>query len=101
MNLTSSAPGAFAGNSLIASFDAVEIDNCPVCDPIRKLTEQFIARKYHIVQQRVDDPHFRQVYLRLSGPKASDLPAMPGTVQVQNKYICDCHWSTLEFMEEK
>lgn len=73
------------------------IDNCPVCDPVRRVTEQFLARKFHIVQQQVSDPHFKQVYLYLSGPKTADLPTMQGTVQVDNKYICDCHWSTVEY----
>ena len=79
----------------------MEVDSCPVCDPVQRVVEHLLARRFHIVDQRISDPHFKQVYIYLRGLPCDDLPAAPDMVRVENKYICDCHWSTVEFDVER
>lgn len=58
------------------------------------------SQNFKIVEQKVDDYHFRKLYIRMVGNTAQLIAKdFKGLNRESNKYICQCHWSTLEYVE--
>lgn len=77
------------------------IDNCPVCDPIQSLVEYMLSNGYQIVEKRVDDYHFRQVFIKLMGSSEIPLIKFRNLTAKNQRYFCSCHWSTVETIERE
>jgi hypothetical protein len=75
-----------------------KIENCEVCLPIDTIISDLTSMGYVIVEQKVDDYHFHQVYYKLRGnyPVTKTYPEI--TIK-NHKYICKCHWSTIEIVQ--
>jgi hypothetical protein len=72
-------------------------DDCPACEPVNRLIGTLLENGFEIIEQRLDDYHFHQLYFKLQG-RCILLEILPseGFSRQGNKYICDCHWSTIE-----
>lgn len=75
------------------------VDDCPACEPVNRLIGTLLENGFEISEQRLDDYHFHQLYFKLqgSGILLEILPS-DGFSREGNKYICDCHWSTIEII---
>lgn len=75
------------------------IDNCPACEPINKLIAQIENQGFPIVESRLEDYHFHQLYFRVNAKieEIKEIDISEFTLK-DNFLICDCHWSRVEFI---
>lgn len=73
------------------------INNCPACEPINQFINKLIENKFELITERIEDYHFHQLYFHLEGD-LSKLKNIPNTGMkiIDGKFICECHWSTVE-----
>ena len=72
------------------------VDECPVCEPIKKTLDFLIDNNFEIIQEKVSDYHFHELYFRLKG-KDIDIPVIENITQhSESKLTCECHWSSIE-----
>lgn len=80
--------------------EKIIINNCPACTPVNIIIEDLLKKGFKISEQRIEDYHFHQLYFKLSGPVISTKEFNPKAFKkVENKFICECHWSTIELIE--
>lgn len=77
------------------------IDNCPACEPINRLIKDIENKGFKILESKLEDYHFRQLYIKVEG-ELSELKNfdLRGFSVSGNFLICDCHWSRIEFVKE-
>jgi hypothetical protein len=75
------------------------VDDCPACEPINRLIRDLKKHKFRLVEQRLEDYHFHQLYFKLKGDIALIAGiSFNGFTKNEHKFICDCHWSTVEII---
>jgi hypothetical protein len=76
------------------------IDNCPACPPVNRLVENLLFKGFKIAEQKLSDFHFQELYFKLKGPLSSlqDIDSSGFNIE-GTKFICQCHWSTIEVEE--
>lgn len=75
------------------------VDDCPACEPINRLIHDLKEQKFKLTEQRLEDYHFHQLYFKLKGDIALiEKISLEGFSKIDHKFICDCHWSTVEIM---
>mgnify|MGYP003609432031 CR=1 FL=1 len=77
----------------------MKIDKVTVCDPIKNWIELLKKFDFKIVEEKVKDFHFHEVYFKMKGETVDEITNL--TVEGINKvtpnlYTCNCHWSTVE-----
>jgi hypothetical protein len=76
------------------------VDDCPACEPVNRLIHDLKKRKFKLIEQRLEDYHFHQLYFKLKGSIALiEGISLDGFSKIEHKFICDCHWSTVEIVE--
>lgn len=75
------------------------INNCPACQPINKLMDQLIFKGFVLLESRLEDYHFHQLYFKVKGNLnyIENIEIASFTFK-DNFLICDCHWSTIELI---
>lgn len=77
------------------------VDNIKACDPIENTLIQLNKLGFRIVEQRLWDYHFAQLEFRLKGDlKNVQNVSFEGITRVGNFLKCDCHWSTIELLND-
>lgn len=78
------------------------LDNCPACTPINELIHGLEKNGFKVIESRLEDYHFHQLYLRVNTTieNAKKLN-IEGLTEKDNFLICDCHWSRIEFETER
>ncbi|PWK28362.1 hypothetical protein LV89_01146 [Arcicella aurantiaca] len=75
----------------------IVVDDCRACEPVTRLVNQLLEKGFVIVEKRIEDYHFHQLYLKLQGNLTLvDSYSVDGFARVENTFICNCHWSSLE-----
>lgn len=75
------------------------VDDCPACEPINRLIHNLKKHEFRLIEQRLEDYHFHQLYFKLTGNIALiEEISFEGFSKINQKFICDCHWSTIEIM---
>jgi hypothetical protein len=72
------------------------IKNCPVCSPINDFLQNLLLLDFKVIEERIEDHHFHQVYIKVKGNKSQIDYDHTNLKKVDNKYICNCHWSVVE-----
>ena len=74
------------------------VANKEICSPIEKILTELEQRNFNVIEQILADYHFSEFYFRLVGRNIEfpDNIIVEGVSKEDNKYICDCHWSTVE-----
>ena len=74
-----------------------DVDECPVCEPIKKALGFLVNNNFEIIEQKVSDYHFHELYFKLKGEEI-DVPVIENITQhSDSKLTCKCHWSSIEF----
>jgi hypothetical protein len=76
------------------------IDEINVCDAVERLLNILERLGFLVEEQYVSDYHFFELYFKVSGN--TDLikdMSFEGFSRIENKLICNCHWSTVEIIE--
>ena len=80
--------------------EKIVINHCITCEPIMELLKFFVEnKKFSLLEKYCKDPHFNEMYFKLLGKKddLSDIPLIKNITQYSpTKYICECHWSTVD-----
>ena len=78
----------------------IVVDDCPACEPVNRLICTLLENGFEIIEQRLDDYHFHQLYFKLYGSGILlEIVDSEGFLREGNKYICNCHWSTVEMVD--
>ncbi|MEA5460199.1 hypothetical protein VB796_14170 [Arcicella sp. LKC2W] len=78
------------------------VDDCQACEPVNRLVNELLEKGFVIIEQRMEDYHFHQLYIKLQGNiDLLNLCRIDGFSSVENKFICECHWSTIEFITSR
>lgn len=73
------------------------VDDCPACEPVNRLIHDLKKHKFKVIEQCLEDYHFHQLHFKVVGNLASlDKISSEGFSKIDHKYVCDCHWSTVE-----
>jgi len=77
----------------------IVVNNCPACEPINGFVNKLLENEFELITERIEDYHFHQLYFKLKGDlKKLEKISLDGFKIVENKYICECHWSTVELV---
>ncbi len=77
------------------------VDNCKACDPINKLIEDLVQNGFEILDSKLEDYHFHQLYFKIKGNiHEIEKISKNNFSQINNFLICDCHWSRIEFIDK-
>lgn len=78
------------------------IDNCPACDPINSIIEKILEAGYEILESKLEDYHFHQLYFKVNAKIdiLSEIDISGFTIK-DNFLVCDCHWSRIEFSQNE
>jgi hypothetical protein len=76
-------------------------DNIEICQPMVELVELLSNQGFVIFEKRLQDFHFHEIYIQMSGGGSVDIEIeIQGVKKIKrNRFVCDCHWSTLETVE--
>ena len=76
------------------------VDNCPVCNPIENLLNELREEKCVVVQEKVSDYHFYELYFKVKCPGKMDLNLTIENIRKVSDHIytCECHWSIVEMI---
>lgn len=78
------------------------VDNCPTCEPLFKLIKILRENNFQIIEQKVNDYHFHELYFKFKGDigKLSKINFDLNGIERHNdnKFIYTCHWSTVEIV---
>jgi len=79
------------------------VDNCPVCKPISELIVYLQENGFEIIEQKIEDFHFHQLYFKLFGRKdILDISQIKNIKQYSpTRFICKCHWSIVDIIIKK
>jgi hypothetical protein len=74
------------------------IEGSPVCDPIDKLLTQLDLMGVNYFNAILEDYHFKQLHFKFKQDiKIVENFDLSEFIIKENKLICKCHWSVLEF----
>lgn len=80
--------------------DDIIVDDCRACEPVTRLVNELLEKGFVIIEQRMEDYHFHQLYIKLQGNLSLvDSYSVDGFSRVETKFICNCHWSVIETVE--
>ncbi|MBL7810899.1 MAG: hypothetical protein JNL57_01630 [Bacteroidetes bacterium] len=69
-----------------------------VCGPIRDLLIWLVKHDKISLDQKIQDYHFHEWYFLIDSKMESIPENLMADVKIdQNKVICNCHWSVIEF----
>ena len=75
-----------------------EVDGCPVCEPIKNALDFLLNNDFLIIEEKVSDYHFHELYFKLKG-RVIDIPSIENITQhSESKLTCECHWSAIELI---
>ena len=81
--------------------EPIFINNCPACEPVNRLISILLENGFEIIEQYLDDYHFHQLYFKVKGNiNLLEIISINGFSKEENKFVCDCHWSTIEIVED-
>jgi len=72
------------------------------CQPIERLINLLEENGFRIIEKKVSDYHFHELYIRVAG-KTDIIPKnieIEGISKRDNLFFCSCHWSTVEIDSE-
>lgn len=74
------------------------VDNCRACGPITQVIDALEEQGYKIKNQRLRDYHFNELHFLMAKPGATGMPLIKvdNIREVDNMFICNCHWSMVE-----
>jgi hypothetical protein len=76
-----------------------KIDNCPVCEPISLLLESLEAKGLKIIESKLVDYHFHEMYFKVSNIGNVQVPKIEKIKKhSSSEYVCECHLSTVELV---
>jgi hypothetical protein len=77
------------------------VNDCPACKPISGLLDLLLEAGFQIVEEKLSDYHFRELYFKLKGDleKAENIRIEGIEKFEKNKYNCSCHWSVVEIVQ--
>ena len=81
----------------------MQIENIKVCDPITVLIRYLENIGLKIVESKISDYHFHEVYIKMSGKKTNDIDTISiNNIQRYSEriFVCSCHWSMVELVYE-
>ena len=80
----------------------MEINNVIVCNPIETLINLFSENGFKVIEKELSDYHFHEMYIKMAGNIEQRLPniEIEGITRHSKKYICTCHWSTVELVNK-
>lgn len=74
------------------------IEGCPACDPIDKLLTHLNLLAVYYFEAKLEDYHFHQLHFKYKqGITIVENFDVSDFIIKENKLICKCHWSVLEF----
>ncbi|TND10694.1 MAG: hypothetical protein FD123_336 [Bacteroidetes bacterium] len=80
-----------------------EIDKVPLCKPIKEFLEMAEENGYKIVEQKLRDYHFHELYFKIK-PESIHSEKLKEIEGIQmhetGQFFCNCHWSTVEIIEK-
>ena len=84
----------------------MEINGIKTCEPIECLVGYLKEHDFLITEQRIEDSHFNELYIKMIGYYFQELDnikrkGIEKTVKINNAYICDCHWSIVQLELKK
>jgi hypothetical protein len=77
----------------------MQINNIQVCEPIEKLIDFFVSKGFIIMEEKISDFHFHELFIKITGKYISDIEniKIEGITKIDNNtFLCSCHWSTIE-----
>ena len=81
--------------------EQIFVNDCPACEPVNRLMGTLLENDFQIIEQYLDDYHFHQLYFKIKGNiNLLEIISIDGFSREGNKFICDCHWSTVEIVED-
>jgi hypothetical protein len=73
------------------------VDDCPACEPVNRLISILLENGFEIIEQRLEDYHFHQLYFKMKGNlDFLKRKSFEGFTKKKHSYFCDCHWTTVE-----
>lgn len=81
----------------------MQIDKIKVCEPITSLVDYLTKHGYEIVEKKVSDYHFHEVYIKMKSNnlKQIDDAFIEKIDKIDNTtYFCSCHWSIIEIVND-
>ena len=81
----------------------MQIENIKVCNPIKTLIQYLENKGFRIVEFKITDYHFHEVYIKMSGKKTNDIDTISiNNIQRYSEriFVCSCHWSMVELVYE-
>ncbi len=73
------------------------VDDCPACEPVNRLIAMLLENGFEVIEQRLDDYHFHQLYFKLQGNLVFlKRKSFEGFTKKKHIYFCDCHWTAVE-----
>ncbi len=77
------------------------VDNCPACDPVKRLIHALSQQGYNVLESKLEDYHFHQLYFKADAPMDIARKLKIGDFSEKDNYlICKCHWSRIEFSRD-
>jgi hypothetical protein len=77
----------------------MRIDNIAVCKPINELVTFFSKNGFVILERKVNDYHFHEVFIKMKNNTSVDLEQINFENIIHPKpmvFCCICHWSCVE-----
>jgi hypothetical protein len=81
----------------------MEINNVKVCNPIETLINLLSENGFKVIEKELSDYHFHEMNIKIAGNIKEPLPnvEIEGiTRHSENLFICACHWSRVEVVNE-
>ncbi|SCC06947.1 AraC family transcriptional regulator [Gilliamella intestini] len=79
----------------------MEVEDIKVCEPISILVNIFLNHGFKIIEQKVTDYHFHELYFKLEGKYFGGIDNINVDKIIRhntNIFLCSCHWSIVELV---
>jgi len=79
----------------------MQIGKVIVCSPIELLINKLIKSGFVIIESRLNDYHFNELYFKLKGKHTEEIDNISIDKISRfndNTFICSCHWTTVELV---
>lgn len=77
----------------------MQIDKIKVCNPIESLLNILLEKGFVIIESKVSDFHYHELYFKLLGNYTDELEQI-NIDKIKkidhNNFSCTCHWSIVE-----
>ncbi|WP_159514029.1 MULTISPECIES: AraC family transcriptional regulator [Enterobacter] len=77
----------------------MKVDDIEVCKPITELVSFFTKNGFVILESKVSDYHFHEVFIKMKNNSAIELDNVSFEKISQPKpgvFCCSCHWSCIK-----